>query len=674
MNRTAGAGGDGTRDASAEELARLLSRQPGREGAGSPWRSPTLRGNVRAPLVAVPVSPGGRPSETGRLSRGTPARSGAGGESHDGADGHARRRPALGDQARADAVVDLVVCEGELIGQRFPVRPGVVLGRAVEADIQLPDRLASRQHARIVAAGGALAIEDLDSHNGLYVNRDRVRRHVLRAGDVIRIGDTPLAVHVRTPPRAPGRSALPARIGAGTEVTAHLGEDQLCQPGLADLSTDQFCQALGIPEESDDATPDAMRRMLVRTRRFAVVYGICREIGATGSLDELLRRALQHLHAVTAASRGHIVLLEPETATPDAVVSVGPEGVRPGGPDEVSASIIDWVVQHRSAVVTSDARVDERFAGRSSVASLGLSSVLCAPMLHEGAVVGVIQLERAGLGHAFTTDDLRLVAVVAPVIAVVVRNVRLHEEQRRSIAALSQAHRELVAAQEALVAREKMAVVGRFAAGMAHEIRNTLVPLTLLDEVAEALPEGSAGREDVALMQDALERLRLLVEEIRLLVRGQAAPLQLAEHDLARTVEAVVAVMRCDAAVRQHRLLVDGCPVPPFRYDDGRVKQVLINLVQNAAQSMDGSGTIALRYGPDPHDPGAVIVEVEDEGRGIPPDALSAIWQPFYTTRGADGTGLGLDVARRIVERHGGSIACVSAVGRGTIMTLRLRR
>jgi signal transduction histidine kinase len=678
--------GDGERGSSAEELARLLAGVRGRAGGSAPpWRAPTVRSGVRASMQVVPVGPSasvGRPLPGADASRDVALTRPA--EDLFGAGGAGGRLP-LGDHIAADAIADLVVCEGELIGRRFRATPGVVLGRAVDADVQISDRLASRHHARIVAVDGALVIEDLDSHNGLFVNRERVRSRRLRAGDIIRIGDTPLAVHVRTAPRPAARgSAGDARAGARrplpeqlerlAEVTAIVPERDLSPPGLSELSADQLCAALGIPDGSDHDLPDPMRRLVLRTRNFAVIYGICAELGGSAPLPVLLQRALEHLHAVTAATRGHVVLLEPETATPALILSVGAEGSRTGSPADLSHGIIDWVLRNRSAVVSSDAQSDERFRSRTSVAGLDLGSVLCVPMIHEGAVVGLIQLDRVGLGCRFSRDDLRLASAVAPVLAVVVRNARLHEEQQRSIEELSRAHRELVAAQEALVARERMAVIGRFAAGMAHEIRNTLTPMTLLDDVAEELPADSPAREDVALMRDALDRLRLLVEEIRLLARGQDAPLQLAERDLAQTVTAVLALLRCDPAVHDHRVVVQGSPLPPFRYDDARIKQVLVNLVHNAAQAMDRPGAILLRYGPDPMDAGAVLIEVRDEGHGIPPEALSAIWRPFFTTRGSDGTGLGLDVARRIAERHGGSLTCTSEVGQGTTMMLRLRR
>ena len=566
----------------------------------------------------------------------------------------------------------LVVCEGELIGRRFSVAPGVVVGRSVEADIQLPDIGASRQHARFVSIDGVLGVEDLGSHNGLFVNRARTLRTLLRVGDVLRIGDTPLAVHV---PSAKPRSGKPI-VDALDDAAAIVPAAELVHPTLAEVSTDEFLNALGILGEQDtqEASPDVLRRMIVRTRHFAVVYGICREIGATAHLDTLLARAIEHMHKVTGADRGHIVLFDSESVEPSMVVSVGGDGPYVAKPDELGTTVIGWVVENRSAVLTSDARSDGRFADGESMCARADGSILCVPMIRGGDVIGVVKLVRKAGEARFSRDDLRLVAVITPILAVAVHNARLAAQQRQTIADIQQAHRDLVRAQEALVAREKMAVVGHFASGMAHEIRNALVPLSLLEDLEEVLPQGSASRDDVALMREASERLRVLVEEIRTFGRDERAPLRLGLHDLGVTIERAIAVMRCDPTVRRHVLRVDGAAVPPFPYDEVRVKQVLINLVHGTAQSMDGPGTITLRYGLDPGAEGHVSIAVHDPRRVLSADELTGLGQPLLDASDGEGRGLGFDLARRIVERHGGSISCRSAAGEGTTMTVRLPR
>ena len=131
-------------------------------------------------------------------------------------------------------------------------------------------------------------------------------------------------------------------------------------------------------------------------------------------------------------------------------------------------------------------------------------------------------------------------------------------------------------------------------------------------------------------------------------------------------------LVRCDTEVRRHTLRLECVDLAPLSFDELRIKQVVINLVRNAAQSMVDPGEITLRAGPCPEDPAFVCLEVSDQGSGVAPEVLVNIWKPFFSTRGAAGMGLGLDICRSIVEQHGGSVACQSARGVGSTFTVRL--
>ena len=102
-----------------------------------------------------------------------------------------------------------------------------------------------------------------------------------------------------------------------------------------------------------------------------------------------------------------------------------------------------------------------------------------------------------------------------------------------------------------------------------------------------------------------------------------------------------------------------------------KIIQVLLNLVRNSAQAVDEgvSGKIDLEIEKEGN---FAVLKVRDNGRGIPPDKLEKIWEPFFTTKGESGTGIGLDISRQIVTRHGGFISCTSEPGRGTVFVIKL--
>ena len=587
--------------------------------------------------------------------------------------------PSVDVSSNASPRLNFVVRSGKFKGQRYPLFAGMVIGRGEQAHLYLPDFKASRRHARVRAVEEGFELEDLQSHNGTFINGDRMTRAPLVDGDIVHIGSTRLEViaddNLRTR-KDSSTSAPPSEPGTGLVPTIVRRVDLLTPPTLDELPAEDYFTALGIPAPGDarDAGPDVVRRVLTKTRNFAIVYEISKALGAAVNVHELLREAVDFILKVIAAERGYIILRDPESGELVPGVSRRRIGDRTfeDAPFEVSSTIIDWVIKERSAVVSSDASTDQRFQEKQSIVLYNIRSVLCAPMMHGDNAIGVIQLDSVGSGVGFTEDDLELISVIAPVLGVAVENTRLIEAQERTIAELREAHQKLVAAQEQLVSKEKMANVGRITSGLAHEIRNLMGPFMLADLLQAEYPDDENIRDYATLMLEAYGRIGSLVEEIRMLAKGEQAELVLMEHDIRSTIESVVRFVKCDQEVRSHRMIIAADELPKLVYDENRIKQVLINLIRNAVQSMDKPGDVEVAAARDPVKPDTIRIVVADQGSGISAEVIERIWEPFFSTKAHAGTGLGLDVCRGIVERHGGTITCESVVGQGTQMIVRL--
>jgi signal transduction histidine kinase len=129
---------------------------------------------------------------------------------------------------------------------------------------------------------------------------------------------------------------------------------------------------------------------------------------------------------------------------------------------------------------------------------------------------------------------------------------------------------------------------------------------------------------------------------------------------------------------REVQLVVESGPELLIRADSGHLKQVLVNLVRNAAEAIDGAGTVTLRTRAaraplGGRETDAVILEVADNGKGIPPEVEKRLFDPFFTTK-ETGTGLGLPIAARIVEKHGGMLQYQTRPGHGTTFGVVLPR
>jgi signal transduction histidine kinase len=216
---------------------------------------------------------------------------------------------------------------------------------------------------------------------------------------------------------------------------------------------------------------------------------------------------------------------------------------------------------------------------------------------------------------------------------------------------------------------EHFATLGELAAGLAHEIRNPLAGIAgVLDIVSRDLPATSAAREVIDdAKQEAVQINRILTE---LLDTARPKPPQFRLTDIAGTAEHAVLFARQQAVTKRITIEFEvKQSLPPVEHDPNQINQVLLNLLLNAIQSMDKPGTIRVSLLQDEDD--AVTILVSDEGKGIAPEHLPNIFRPFFTTKG-HGTGLGLSLARRIVESHGGTINVDSTVGQGTQFTVQL--
>jgi signal transduction histidine kinase len=235
----------------------------------------------------------------------------------------------------------------------------------------------------------------------------------------------------------------------------------------------------------------------------------------------------------------------------------------------------------------------------------------------------------------------------------------------------------LVQSQALLEAQEKLATLGTLAAGIAHEIRNPLTSLKArlytLEKHLQGVP---AARKDTDIISAEISRLERIVRDVLSFARPSDPKLEtLAADTVLREVQGL---MSPDLERRGVHLAVESGPQLLIRADSGHLKQVLINLIRNAAEAIDGAGKVTLRTrvalallgGQETE---AVILEVADSGRGIPPEVEKRLFDPFFSTK-ETGTGLGLPIAARIVEKHGGVLQYQTRPGHGTTFGVVLPR
>jgi signal transduction histidine kinase len=263
---------------------------------------------------------------------------------------------------------------------------------------------------------------------------------------------------------------------------------------------------------------------------------------------------------------------------------------------------------------------------------------------------------------------------------------------------LAQQNQALREAQATLVQNEKLASLGRLAAGVAHEINNPVAyvanNLTVLRRdmqaalaALDAYRQGKAAEAarleeaaDIAYFQEnfaricekslaGLRRVRDIVENLRHFARLDEA--EFTDADLNAALESTIEILRHEVNKKGLRLETHLEPLPFVPCHPGKVNQVFLNLLLNAVQACDRGGTVTARTQAEPGK--GVVVEIQDNGSGIKREHLPHLFEPFFTTKPVgEGTGLGLSVSFGIVRDHGGAIEVESEVGRGSTFRVRL--
>ena len=220
--------------------------------------------------------------------------------------------------------------------------------------------------------------------------------------------------------------------------------------------------------------------------------------------------------------------------------------------------------------------------------------------------------------------------------------------------------------------QQRLAAVGEMAAGIAHEIRNPLASmsgsiqvlrqeLTLTDEQAQLM--------DIVLRES--ERLNDTIKSFLAYARPQR--FALARLDVRKIVQDAALLLRHSSEVKEHHTVAVDVPADPVwcEADENQIRQVIWNLATNGLRAMGQGGRLLLTAATDTDGSGAMLLTVQDQGRGIPAEDLDVIFQPFHSSF-EKGTGLGLAIVHRIVTDYNGAINVSSRVGAGTVVTVRL--
>jgi PAS domain S-box-containing protein len=305
----------------------------------------------------------------------------------------------------------------------------------------------------------------------------------------------------------------------------------------------------------------------------------------------------------------------------------------------------------------------------------GLRSMVAAPLFVESAIFGVLVAARQAPA-AFSSGECEFLRQLSEHVALAAQQAQLYD-------ALQRAYDDLRQTQQAVAEQERLRVMGQMASGIAHDINNAISPIALC---ADLLMEAETGlstesQQHLVDMRHAVEDVTHTVERLREFYRDRDPQPQLAPVDLNTLATEVVSLTRAKwsdmpqqrgVVVRVSTELAD---TPRIQGVESELRQALINLVFNAVDAMPDGGTVTVRTRVVPGQPDVpgtdrVAIEVSDTGVGMNEETRQRCLEPFFTTKGKRGTGLGLATVYGTAQRHSAELEIESEPGRGTTVRL----
>jgi PAS domain S-box-containing protein len=412
---------------------------------------------------------------------------------------------------------------------------------------------------------------------------------------------------------------------------------------------------------------------------------LTRELDLATLLDLITRRAIDLL----GAGSGTIYLWDDaaEVLVPAAWLGLGAwfGEVR----YRLGEGVCGTIAARRRGMIVNDFRASP-YVTPHIVAHADIRAVVGEPLLSRERLLGVIMVRDRVSGAAFSAEDQELLRLFAVQAAIAIENARLYADLRRS-------YDDLQRAQDELIRTEKLRGLGQMAAGIAHDLNNTLAAILGQAELLRLQPLPFEARDSLRILRTAADDGAQVVRRLQDFARQKSGG-SLAACDLAGLLQETLEITRPRWREDPQRrgsviqVATDVAGLPPIQGNAAEVREALTNLILNAVDAMPEGGTLSFAGrvvdapsathesgpgapAPEPGNPAGAWLElsVSDTGVGMTEEVRRRAFDPFFTTKGVHGTGLGLSVVYGIIQRHGGHIDVVSEPGKGTTFRLRFR-
>ncbi|MFH0794308.1 MAG: GAF domain-containing sensor histidine kinase [bacterium] len=400
-----------------------------------------------------------------------------------------------------------------------------------------------------------------------------------------------------------------------------------------------------VPEADQKSVIDA----LFRVNRF---------LSEVTDLHRLLELVMEESKQVAGAEASSLILYDKDTDELFFEVALGEKGeavklIRLA----MGQGIAGACALSRQTIVVDDCAKDDRHYKKADETSeFTTRNLIATAMVRQGRLIGVLEVlnKRKEAGGKFTEQDVKVLEFFSDQAAIAIENAQLVQ---------------------ANIASERLAAVGQAVAGISHYVKNILAGIKGSSSLVEyALAQGNINmvEEIWPVLQRSNQKIGALVQDM--LTYSKERKPELALGNMNQVLEDIVNM--CQESARDNQVELESeldSKITPSMFDGTRVHDAVLNLVNNACDACKDIGGAKVRVVSVFHEADRMIeIRVEDNGTGIPENIQRKIFEPFFSTKGSKGTGLGLAVTRKIIEEHEGTIALHSEEGVGTTFTIHL--
>ncbi|NOQ43257.1 MAG: response regulator, partial [Dehalococcoidia bacterium] len=404
-----------------------------------------------------------------------------------------------------------------------------------------------------------------------------------------------------------------------------------------------------------------------------MISRLTRVIGTSLDMSEVYETFTSALRNLVEFDRISIGLVDGDSLRFLAVSSKVPTELDIGTTIPLKKSVAAWVIAHKRTNIENDFTQEKQFAVDEIHLRDGLRSAIRVPLISKGEIFGTLNLTSCHPG-AYGEKEQKILEQIAGHVAVAVQNAQLYDGAKRAYEETRRAYDELNAAQEYMIRSEKLRALGEMAGGVAHDFNNVLTIILGRAQLAiESVDDPVLKKSLTAIEQAALDgaaTVRSLQEFTRVRKDRIADPvnvshmvmsaLQMAEPRLkeSREKDGIAIEVSTELNVKESVL-----------GDIAELREALINIIFNAVDAMPEGGKLSIKAWREDRQ---VVLSIADTGVGMSDETKDNIFDPYFTTKGPSGMGLGLSMAYGIITRHSGDIGVESSPGEGTTFYVRL--